>query len=134
MTFGPLLPNCFIESFVDWMNRRCTDPIDGKSRAPCCESAKFPFTRRVFNLCLSLAIADLYRTPRELFMPGVAGPKFARITNSKKAAKVRAVVVEYDSNSIHSTSYTEMDTFFEKVRVYQILFFLACVFFNRSQP
>lgn len=51
-------------------------------------------------------------------MPGVAGPKFARITNSKKAAKVRAVVVEYDSNSILSTSYTEMDTFFEKVCVY----------------
>lgn len=60
-------------------------------------------------------------------MPGVAGPKFARITNSKKAAKVRAVVVEYDSNSILSTSYTEMDTFFEKVCVYQILFFLACI-------
>lgn len=66
-------------------------------------------------------------------MPGVAGPKFARTTNSNKSAKVRAVVVEYDSNSILSTSYTEMDTFFEKVYVYYILFFLAIVIFNRAQ-
>lgn len=111
-TSGPLLPNCFIESFVDWMNRKCTDPIDHISRAPCCETAKFPFSRRVFNHCVIQAIDSLYRTPAELFMPGVAGPKFGRT----KTPRIKALVVEYDSNFPHSTSFVAMDTFFRQVK------------------
>ncbi|RZF40076.1 hypothetical protein LSTR_LSTR002479 [Laodelphax striatellus] len=110
-TSGPLLPNCFIESLIDWMNRKCTDPVDRISRAPCCESQTFPFTRRVFNQCVMKAIDSLYRTPAELFMPGVAGPKFSR----SKTPRIKALVVEYDSNFAHSTSFDEMDKFYKQV-------------------
>ncbi|XP_054271715.1 protein dispatched isoform X2 [Macrosteles quadrilineatus] len=117
-TPGLFLPNCFIETFVDWMNQRCHDPVDPKkSRVPCCESAKFPFERKVFNQCLPQAIHSLLRTPQNLVVPGVAGPRFQR-TGSKKSPRVRAVVIEYDSNLVHSTSYSEMDLFFKEVEAW----------------
>lgn len=113
-TPGPLLPNCFLENFVDWMNRKCIDPVDHISRVPCCESAHFPFPRKVFNMCVVRAIEALYRTPAELFMPGVAGPKFAK-PKGNRPPKIKALVVEYDSILAHTTSYEDMDSFFRQV-------------------
>lgn len=115
VTLGLILPNCFIESYVDWMNRRCQDSVERKSRAPCCESAKFPFNRRVFHQCLVEATRSLYRTPRNIFSPGAAGPKFSRVPNTKGVHKVKAVVVEFDSNVVFSTSYTKMHSLFTQV-------------------
>ena len=39
-TLGPLLSNCFMETFKDWMERRCKDELSGTDRAPCCQAAR----------------------------------------------------------------------------------------------
>ncbi|KAK7868686.1 hypothetical protein R5R35_006977 [Gryllus longicercus] len=111
-TRGPLLPNCFIESFISWMHRRCKDPSGENNRAPCCETSLFPYRKKVFENCIVDSIASLYETPHEIALPGVAGPKFSR--NLKKP-RIKAVVVEYDSNHSYSMSFTEMNAFYQKV-------------------
>lgn len=70
----------------------------------------FPYTEDVFNQCILLAVKDLYETPAQFFLPGVAGPRFSKSTH-----RVEAVVVEYDSNVSYSLSYTEMDHFYRQV-------------------
>lgn len=109
---GPLLPNCFIESFLSWMQRRCIDPIDNIDRSPCCEIHPFPYERRIFQTCIVEAMSDLYETPAEYFMPGVAGPKFSRDIS---VPTIQAIVVEYDSSYSFSLSYTYMNHFYNEV-------------------
>lgn len=111
-TLGPLLPNCFIESFKMFMSRRCIDNLDKINRTPCCESSPFPYSKEVFDFCIIKAMESLYQTPRELFMPGVAGPKFIRSTYPPRVA---AIVVEFESVVPYSMSYTAMDEFFIKI-------------------
>ncbi|XP_072940767.1 protein dispatched [Epargyreus clarus] len=108
-TLGPLLPNCFIESFKMFMSRRCIDKIDKINRAPCCESSQFPYTKEIFDFCIVKAIESLYQTPREFFMPGVAGPKFLR---GAYPPVVSAIVVEFESVVPYSMSHKAMDIFF----------------------
>lgn len=119
MSLGLLLPNCFIENFITWMNRRCIDDMSGINRSPCCEESEFPFSSEVFELCLPESISSLYETPREFFMPGVAGPKFARrktvVRNETVTSPVLAAVVEYDSSQLFTMSYTEMTRFVHEV-------------------
>ncbi|XP_069177966.1 protein dispatched isoform X2 [Procambarus clarkii] len=112
-TLGPLLPNCFIETFKAWMYRRCIDPKTGVDRSPCCEGSKFPYSQDVFDQCIHKGIKTLYQTPREYFIPGVAGPKFSRETG-----KVVAIVVEYDSNTLWSLSYEDMQDFYKQVNTW----------------
>ncbi|CAL4119913.1 unnamed protein product, partial [Meganyctiphanes norvegica] len=64
-TLGPLLPNCFIETFKSWMERKCVDPIDRLSRYPCCEDSKFPYKKDVFNKCIHEGIQALYQRSAE---------------------------------------------------------------------
>lgn len=111
-TLGPLLPNCFIESFKMFMSRRCIDNFAKLNRTPCCETSKFPYKKEVFDLCIIKAIESLYETPREIFMPGVAGPKFLRSTSPPK---VSAIVVEFESVVPYSMSYKAMNKFFQDV-------------------
>lgn len=111
-TLGPLLPNCFIESFKMYMSRRCIDHIDKINRTPCCETSTFPYKKEVFDFCIIKAMESLYQTPRELFMPGVAGPKFLR---SATPPTVAAMVVEFESVVPYSMSYKEMDYFYNQV-------------------
>lgn len=111
---GPLIPNCFISSFHAWMQRRCRDPIDRIDRTPCCENSTFPFKRSVFEKCILEATIDLYNTPVEYLMPGMAGLKFSR----GKHPKIRALVVEYDSNYSYSLSFSEMNSFFRQVETW----------------
>lgn len=111
-TLGPLLPNCFIESFKMYMSRRCIDHIDRINRTPCCETSRFPYKKEVFEFCIIKAMESLYQTPRELFMPGVAGPKFLR---SATPPVVAAMVVEFESVVPYSMSYTAMDDFYVQV-------------------
>ncbi|CAH0407898.1 unnamed protein product [Chilo suppressalis] len=108
-TLGPLLPNCFIESFKMYMDRSCIDDIDKINRTPCCESSQFPYKKEVFDFCIIKAMESLYMTPRELFMPGVAGPKFLR---SATPPIVVAIVVEFESVVPYTMSYTTMNNFF----------------------
>lgn len=110
-TLGPLLPNCFIETFFSWMQRRCIDMIDHIDRSPCCEIERFPYKRDIFETCIVQAMSGLYETPSEYFMPGVAGPKFSR----DHFPMIQAVVVEYDSNYTYSMSYTYMEQFYRQV-------------------
>ncbi|XP_023940118.2 protein dispatched [Bicyclus anynana] len=111
-TLGPLLPNCFIESFKMYMSRRCIDTIDRINRTPCCESSHFPYTKEVFDFCIIKAMESLYETPREIFIPGVAGPKFSR---SAYPPAVSAIVIEFESVIPYSMSYKVMDDFFVQV-------------------
>lgn len=113
-TLGPLLPNCFIESFMSWMQRRCFDSIDNMDRTPCCEVVTFPYNSTVFNTCIVQAIADLYETPSEYFIPGVAGPKFSK----DQTPTIKVVVVEYDSNYSYSMSYNHMHDFYTRVETW----------------
>ncbi|EEB17830.1 conserved hypothetical protein [Pediculus humanus corporis] len=110
-THGPLLPNCFIESFKNWMQRRCKDSIDNIDRTPCCESSLFPFERETFKKCIKEAIGSLYETPSDYFLPGVAGPKFSKTSSGE----IKVVVVEYDSNYSNSLSFTDMHAFYTEV-------------------
>lgn len=100
--------------------------MSGINRYPCCEESTFPFSIEVFNTCLPESISSLYETPREFFMPGVAGPKFSRkmtsFVNDTIHSPVLAVVIEYDSSQLFTMSYTEMasfvnlvDSWFEKI-------------------
>ncbi|KAF2363401.1 Protein patched/dispatched [Trinorchestia longiramus] len=108
-TMGPLLPNCFIETFKSWMEeRRCADI--SKNRYPCCEVMPFPYPRWVFDKCITDAVEVLYQTPHLYFVPGVAGPKF-----NKTSGKVAALVIEYDSNMVWSLSFDQMHQFFTRV-------------------
>lgn len=111
-TLGPLLPNCFIESFKMFMSRRCIDNIDKIDRTPCCEISKFPYKKDIFEMCIVKAMESLYQTSREIFMPGVAGPKFLR---SSSPPKVSAIVVEFESVVSYSMSYQAMNDFFSHV-------------------
>ncbi|KAL0276394.1 UNVERIFIED_CONTAM: hypothetical protein PYX00_003982 [Menopon gallinae] len=110
-TLGPLLPNCFIESLTNWMQRRCRDPIDNIDRSPCCETSPFPYTRQTFNTCIIEAMAHLYETPADYFLPGVAGPKFSKSVRGE----IKAIVIEYDSNYSYSASFTDMDAFYTEI-------------------
>ncbi|KRT82474.1 Hedgehog receptor [Oryctes borbonicus] len=109
---GVLLPNCFIESFIDWMERRCKDEFEDIDRSPCCETSVFPYTSWIFNTCILEAIGDLYDTI--YFIPGAAGPKFSK----DQVPTIKAVVVEYDSNYPFSLSYNYMYDFINQVETW----------------
>lgn len=108
---GPLLPNCFIETFLKSMQRTCSDFMSGKDRSPCCKSSKFPFDPEVFEKCIIQEMADIYETPSQFLIPGLAGPKFSKDQNPT----IKVVVVEYMSNYSYSMSYDVMNEFFNRV-------------------
>lgn len=137
-TLGPLLPNCFIESLRNWMQRRCEDPIDPHiNYMPCCEKSKFPYNSTTLQRCAAEANAGLYRTPSYLWVRnGVfAGLKFLREPNSTQlqisnetnsvimpTPKIKALIVEYDSIYNYSLSFSNMDQFFHQVCVYVCIY------------
>lgn len=92
------------------------------SKMPCCEDEKFPYKPHVFEKCLPEMISSLYRSPRYIFVPGVSGPKFQRISpieqltnttqnESQNRSLIRALVIEYESTQPFTTSFTEMAKF-----------------------
>lgn len=115
-----MMPNCFIENFIRTMDRRCLDPMSNIDRTPCCETATFPYAPHIFDECLPKIISILYESPRYVFIPGIAGPKFGRDTihvdrrNStvkRPPPIVRALVVEYDSSQQYTMAYGELEYF-----------------------
>lgn len=95
-TMGPMLTNCFIETFKSWMdNRKCSEIVGNEvvNKYPCCEMSKFPYEPHIFNYCLSEVIERLQKTPNYMFSMNRAGPRF----NSSANGVVQAVVIEYDS-------------------------------------
>ncbi|XP_058981338.1 protein dispatched-like [Musca domestica] len=146
LTFGMLLPNCFIENFITLMERMCVNSMDDTDRTPCCDISKFPYEPEVFDICLPQIISSLYATPREYFWPGVAGPKFmasprtldinntllseeispnstlestvANVTTTTPPPIVKALVVEFESNVSFSTHYDKVKQFVEDVETW----------------
>lgn len=115
---------------------RCNDGMSGIDRTPCCESSKFPYPPHIFDECLPQIISTLYESPRYVFIPGIAGPKFARTPsshaqiypsnssihriNASESKRnflpvVKALVVEYESTQSYTMSYTEIENFTKTV-------------------
>lgn len=100
---------------------RCVDDMSGIDRTPCCESAKFPYPPHIFDQCLPQTISILYESPRYVFVPGIAGPKFERLpafkndesnrTEPLRIPKVKVAVVEFESTQSYTMSYAEMENF-----------------------
>ena len=107
------LSSCFMQTFKDWMDRRCFDDLAMIDHGQCCEVTRFPYPEPIFSKCLIEAIGDLYDTPTDFWRPGVAGPKFNISTD-----KVEAMVVEFDSNAVFSFSHTKMDLFYKDVEMW----------------
>ena len=108
-----LLLIVLLNAYSKWMNEfdwTMKDSVDGIDRTPCCEVSEFPFSEDVFEQCIVLSVRDLFETPSQFFLPGLAGPRFSIATD-----KIEAVVVEYDSNVSYSLSYQEMHRFYHQV-------------------
>lgn len=122
-TFGPMLPNCFIEPLRSWMKRECKDLVDPDiDYTPCCESSKFPYKPDVLQQCAAEASMKLQHTPYLWNQGGFisAGPKFVKepLSNDtlavKKTPKIKALIIEYDSTYTYSLSFGNMDKFFHQ--------------------
>ncbi|XP_072401533.1 protein dispatched isoform X1 [Diabrotica undecimpunctata] len=111
LTQGPLLMNCFLETFMNSMDIKCEDGFSGKNRTPCCNASKFPFGRDVFDKCILEEIADIYKTPNVFAGSFSSGPIFSKEQN----ATIKVAVVEYDSNFIYSMSFDDMNHFYQDV-------------------
>ncbi|XP_065165670.1 protein dispatched [Atheta coriaria] len=104
-TPGAMLTNCFLETFIAWMNRPCIDPIDDINRYPCCNETSFPFDAEVFDLCIIDAQNDLHQTPPTYLTPVTAGLRFSKTEDPK----ILALVIEYDSNYTYLAPYDEVE-------------------------
>lgn len=69
-------------------------------------------------------MGDIYETPIDFFRPGAAGPKFSMPKDTKNLKPnynlssniiAKALVVEYNSNTIFSLSYEDVRDFYLKV-------------------
>ncbi|KAI1287705.1 Protein dispatched -like protein 1 [Halotydeus destructor] len=101
---GPLLGNCFIETFKTWMEERpCFDNITDLSNYPCCNSSLFPYEPKVFRKCIGKAIELLHRTPTYVVSQYSPGPRF-----SKDTSNIRAAIVEYYTHFNYTPSYINM--------------------------
>lgn len=112
-------------------------------RFPCCENSTRPFAPHIFDECLPHSISSLYATPREMFIPGVAGPKFRQqqqhiqtVDNNSSSSSsnnaqvvpnappnpkrhgpplVGALIVEFDSVQANTKAYGEVRAFVAQV-------------------
>lgn len=111
-TFGPQLTDCFIERFKDWMEKPCI-ALDHSSNDPCCRVSPFPFSKAVFNSCLSKYIESLQHTPTYHSHRGVGGPRF--LTDS---GVVQSVILEFNSNYSFTYKYQPMDQFYNQIETW----------------
>lgn len=98
--------------------------MSNASRAPCCDIETFPFKPAVFDQCLPEMIYSLYKSPRYIFMPGNAGPKFEQLPfhfgdevnrSTMGLPKMRALVIEYESTQLFTTSYVQIKNFSKSI-------------------
>lgn len=105
------MSNCFLDTFKSWMDARsCRDPVRPElDRSPCCQSFGFPYSRHTLNKCIGEAINIMRKTPQ--FYPNInAGIRFF-----KNSSRVAAVIIEYQSNRLHTESFTKMEKFFNDI-------------------
>lgn len=104
----------------------CLDQMSGIDRTPCCESSTFPYAPHIFDECLPQIISILYESPRYVFIPGIAGPKFSRNSMIQQnntnftysIPLVKALVVEYESTQSYSMSFMEIEKFQSTVQTW----------------
>lgn len=102
----------------------------GLDRTPCC-NAQFPYEPHIFEQCLPQCISNLCET--RFYQHGKAGPKFAAApsrsdeyieSNSNESLSiettsaqllVKAIIIEFDSNTGYSTLYSNIKLFYETV-------------------
>ncbi|KAL4238257.1 Protein dispatched 1 [Mactra antiquata] len=97
------ISNCFIENFILFMKRRCTN-----GEITCCQRNSFPYPESIFNVCIKKYIPkmiDQTQYFRNKFSPGL---KF-------KHGKIVALVVQFSSNLTYSYNYEVVDAFFKGV-------------------
>nr|XP_022901255.1 protein dispatched homolog 1 isoform X1 [Onthophagus taurus] len=116
INLGLTLTNCFIETFKEWMKRKCEDDMENVNHSPCCETETFPFRSWVFEKCVVEAIAYLYKTPQAFRSHGFAGPKFSK----ENDPVIKALVIEFQSNYTFSLSYNHMEEFVNEVETWFI--------------
>ncbi|XP_065572133.1 protein dispatched-like isoform X3 [Artemia franciscana] len=109
LTNTQIYKNCFMDSLLAFMERPCLDPVTGTDRSPCCQNSTFPYLPQVFDFCLAES-AKVTILP--MFNTGFihAGPRFRR-----KDKKLVAFIIEYDSIYNFTSSFVEMDTFYNQV-------------------
>lgn len=110
-TIGPLLLNCFVETFMNSMQRKCIDDFTNRNVTPCCEISTFPVEKNVFHKCIIDEVAELYETPIDILGISEAGPKFSK----DQTPTIKAIVVEYDSSYSYTMSYEKMHEFYTTV-------------------
>lgn len=115
---GPQMTNCFIETFIKWMDHNCINSLE-QNRWPCCNTYTFPYPRNIFHFCILKAMYIVYSTPSTIFVPSAAGPKFSNPLfhqlNQTLVPIIKAVVVEFESNFAFTTNYIDMETFYKQV-------------------
>jgi len=111
-----LWQNCFLESLISYMGRKCFDAMDNLDRKPCCETSKFPYSAKTFTICLERAMRDLHNTPAQYFMPSIAGPKYDMRRKTSNLTAPRAIVIQYDSSREFSLSFEKMEKFYLEVK------------------
>lgn len=103
-TNGPLLSNCFVETFKNLIEgRRCYDEIAEVDNRPCCNESTFPFDRDTFSRCVVHAMDLLHRTPTYIINRDGPGVLFWSDNGT-----VAALVVQYLSKFTISSSYANM--------------------------
>ncbi|KAL1492621.1 hypothetical protein ABEB36_010857 [Hypothenemus hampei] len=110
-SLGLSLTSCFIHTFSNSMNRRCFDEFSKKDKKPCCNASPFPFEKSVFNTCIIEEMAETFNGPVEFTYPKTAGAMFSK----EDEPKIKAVVVEFESDITFSLSYKEMHEFYVRV-------------------
>ncbi|XP_017781018.1 PREDICTED: protein dispatched homolog 1-like isoform X1 [Nicrophorus vespilloides] len=100
--------NCFMESFIIWMNRNCDDNSSENMR-PCCEVKDFPYKPELFDYCLKKTTPEPYEEGITQVLPG---PKFV------DEKYVGAIIIEYSSNYSFSTSVDYQQLFKEKINTW----------------
>ncbi|KAL5283685.1 DISP1 family protein [Megaselia abdita] len=108
---------CFMENFINYMQKDCTQPMTNESNRPCCKTYKFPFDPHIFDLCLPLFVSDLHAS-KYIYSPSVGGPKFQKNPQRGKPPLVKALIIDGESNYTMSASYTEVKQFVTEVETW----------------
>ena len=101
---GIRLTDCFMENFVTgWMKQSCRD-----DNTECCNQTRFPFPRAVLMRCLAEYIPELRATPGVHYNSYTPGPRFYN-------GRISAFFVQFLSNHTFSHSYSDVESFYNKV-------------------
>ncbi|XP_071510461.1 protein dispatched homolog 1-like [Diadema antillarum] len=100
---------CFIDSFRDFMEGPCINPLDGGSLSPCCSQTHFPYTPDLFVQC-----AKVYSTIRCVLDPHICTYGSPGLFFSDDDTIV-ALTISLQTNIKLSQDYQEMSNFWQEL-------------------